>query len=391
MHNTNGVDPVLLLGPGPSMVSERVLTAMARPLLGYLDSDFRKILDEERALLRESYDTKNELTFALSGTGMAGMECVFSNLLEAGERLLIGVNGFFGERMCEVAARHGIVVSRVDAEWGTPLDPELLANKCKEFRPKAIAVVHAETSTGCLQSLAPLSNIAKEHDALFITDCVTSIGGVPVELDKNGVDAAYAGSQKCLGAPPGLSPVSFSARAVARVRARKSPASSWYHDILLLEKYYISTPQSYHHTPSTNLHYALLEALRMLHLTETAPAAARRHQQNHRALVAGVEALGLRMFVKEGSRTPMLNSIQIPDGVDDTKLRARLRERDRIEIGAGLGKLKGRIIRIGLMGHASRFENVISVLNALAGALGEQSYKCSAGAAVDAATAAVKN
>ncbi|MBI3820186.1 MAG: alanine--glyoxylate aminotransferase family protein [Planctomycetes bacterium] len=381
----NDSDPVVLLGPGPSTVSPRVLQAMARPLLGYLDADFRKVLDEECQLLRNSYGTANELTFALSGTGMAGMECVLSNLLEPGERLLVGVNGFFGDRICDVAARHGIVVYRVDAPWGEAVDPAVLDAKARESHPHAIAVVHAETSTGCLQPLAPFSQIAKNHNSLFITDCVTSIGGVPIEADLQHIDAAYAGSQKCLGAPPGLSPVTFSKKAVERVRARKQPVTSWYHDISLLEKYYISSPQSYHHTPSNSLHYALLEALRILHHTETAPAVFERHSRNHRALVAGVEALGLKMFVREGLRTPMLNAIAVPDGVDEAKIRARLRNHNKIEIGAGLGKLKGRIIRIGLMGHASRPANVVAVLGALASALTEQNYKCSGGAAVDAA------
>lgn len=384
----NDADPVLLLGPGPSTVSPRVLAAMSRPLLGYLDPDFRKVLDEEQSLLRDCYGTANEFTIGLSGTGMAGMECVVSNLLEPGERLLVGVNGFFGERICEVAARHGIVVYRVDAEWGAAVDPAAMDAKAREVHPHAIAVVHAETSTGCLQPLAPHSQVARAHNAFFISDCVTSIGGVPVDLDKNGVDAAYAGSQKCLGAPPGLSPVSFSKRAVERVRARKTPVSSWYHDILLLEKYYISQPQGYHHTPCNNLHYALLEALRNVKYTETIPAVFERHARNHRALVAGVEALGLRMLVAPELRTPMLNSIGVPDGVDEAKLRARLRNVNKIEIGAGLGKLKGRIIRIGLMGHSSRHGNVMAVLPALAEALREQNYKCSAGAAVDAALAA---
>ncbi|MFN0206756.1 MAG: pyridoxal-phosphate-dependent aminotransferase family protein [Planctomycetota bacterium] len=387
----NLTEPVTLLGPGPSSVSTRVLQAMARPLLGYLDTDFRNILIEEQQWLRESFGTKNLLTFALSGTGMAGMECVMSNLLEPGETLLVGVNGFFGERMCEVASRHGIIVKRVEAEWGSPVDPHELNKKAGECKPDAIAVVHAETSTGCLQSLPPLASIAKNHNSLFITDCVTSIGGVLLQIDEWSVDAAYAGSQKCLGAPPGLSPVTFSSRAVDRVRARKTPVSSWYHDITLLEKYYIQSPAGYHHTPSNSLHYALLEALQLLHTTETAAATFDRHDRNHRALVAGANALGLEMFVKEGFRTPMLNSIRVPDSVDEAKLRARLREKNRIEIGAGLGKLKGKIIRIGLMGHSSRAANVILVLSSLGAALNEQGYKCSPGAAVEAAQNALKS
>jgi alanine-glyoxylate transaminase/serine-glyoxylate transaminase/serine-pyruvate transaminase len=384
----NQSEPVLLLGPGPSSVSVRVLQAMAQPLLGYLDADFRKVLDEEQHWLRESYGTRNGLTFALSGTGMSGMECVVSNLLEPGEKLLVGVNGFFGERICEVAARHGIDVIRVDAEWGTPVDPAAIEQKASATRPRAIAVVHAETSTGCLQNLKPFGEAARKFDAYFIADCVTSIGGTAIDADAAGVDAAYAGSQKCLGAPPGLSPVTFSQRAVERVRARKTPVSSWYHDISLLEKYYNQSPAAYHHTPSNSLHYALLEALHALHEAEGAAAVYERHRANHTALVAGIEALGLQMLVARGSRTPMLNAVLVPAGVDEARLRARLRERYRIEIGAGLGKLKGRIIRIGLMGHSSRAANVVLVLHALATSLAEQGFRCDSGAALSAAQSA---
>lgn len=381
------LEPVMLLGPGPSSVSPRVLQAAARPLLGYLDDDFRAMLAEESGWLRASFATENAVTFALSGTGMAGMEAAFANLLERGDRLLVGVNGFFGERMVEVAARHGAEIHRVDAEWGRALDPAALASKAREVRPKLVAVVHAETSTGCLQPLAPLAAAARESGALFLADCVTSIGGAAIELDAAGVDAAYAGSQKCLGAPPGLSPVSFSPRAMDAVRARKTPASSWYHDLAALERYYFGAPPAYHHTPSNTLHYALLEALRALHRDEGAAATFARHRSNHVAVVAGLRALGLKLLVPEDVRAPMLNAVLVPDGVDDAKVRARLRAKDRIEIGAGLGKLRGRVLRIGLMGHSSRFANVVTVLAALAEALLEQGYRCSAGAAVEAANA----
>lgn len=379
------IEPVLLLGPGPSSVSPRVLQSMTHALLGYLDGDFRKVLFEQCELLRSSYGTKNPVTFALSGTGMAGMECALANLLEPGEKLLVGVNGFFGERMCEVAQRHGIEVHRVDAEWGKPVDPEALEKAANAIHPKVLAVVHAETSTGCLQPLPPYARVAKQVGALFLADCVTSIGGVPIDLDAHGVDAAYAGSQKCLGAPPGLSPVSFSPRAMDAMAARKRACTSWYTDVRLLERYYFGEPAAYHHTPSNSMHYALLTALHLLHQTETQDAVFARHMTNHRSLVAGLEALGLHMLVAEGYRTPMLNSFPVPDGIDEAKVRARLRQRDRIEIGAGLGKLKGRILRIGLMGHSSRRANVASVLTALAAALREQGYRCSTEAALQAA------
>lgn len=383
----NDLDPVLLLGPGPSSVSPRVLRALASPPLGYLDADFKKILDEEQALLRNVYGTRNALTFALSGTGMAGMECILSNLLERGERMLVCVNGFFSERMCELAERHAIVVERVDAPWGAPVDPSDVEKAARRVNPKVIAAVHAETSTGCLQALKPLSHIAKDTGALFVADCVTSIGGVPVDLDASGVDAAYAGSQKCLGAPPGLSPISLSEAAMQKIRSRKTPTHVWYFDLQLLEKYYCASPGAYHHTPSNNLHYALLEALRAIHGTEGLEEVYERHRRNHRALVAGLSALGLQLFVKEGLRTPMLHSIVVPEGVDDAALRGTLRNEYRIEIGAGLGRLRGKIFRIGLMGNSSRFNSVVSVLSALGSALQKQQFKCSPGAALEAAGA----
>jgi alanine-glyoxylate transaminase/serine-glyoxylate transaminase/serine-pyruvate transaminase len=387
----NDIEPVLLLGPGPASVSDRVLRAMARPLLGYMDRDFHTILEEECRGLRACFATANRVTFPLSGTGMSGMECLLANLLEPGDRLLVCVNGFFGERLCEVAARHGAEIHRLEAEWGSPIDPAALEREARRVAPAVVAVVHAETSTGCLQPLAPLVRAGKVGNALVIADCVTSIGGTAIDADAAGLDAAYAGSQKCLGAPPGLAPVTFGERAMSKIRARKTPVQSWYHDVTILERYYPfdpgSAPSAYHHTPSTSLHYALAEALRCLLETEGLTAAFARHQRNHRALVAGVEALGLRMLVKEGFRTPMLNAIHVPDGVDEAKIRARLRETHRIEIGAGLGKLRGKIIRIGLMGHSSRAGNVVRALAALADALQSQGYRCSPGAAVDAAGA----
>lgn len=381
-------EPILLLGPGPAGVPDRVLRSLERPLLGYLDREFFEILEEEARLLRRAFGTENAATFALTGTGMSGMECVLANLLEPGDRLLVCVNGFFGNRMTEVAARHGIQVDRVDAEWGTAVDPAAVRDACERSKPAVVAAVHAETSTGCLQPLAPLAEAAHAVGALFVADCVTSIGGVPVDVDRNGIDAAYAGSQKCLGAPPGLSPLTLSERALRRVRARRTPVSSWYHDLTLLAGYYPgmgSAPPAYHHTPSPTLHYGLLEALRALVESEGLDAAFARHARNHRALVAGLEALGLTLGVPPGSRTPMLHSVGVPGGIDDGALRSRMREGHRIEIGAGLGKLRGQVFRIGLMGHSSRESNVYRALVALAECLEVQGFRGSAGAAVEAA------
>lgn len=391
--DTNDTEPMLLLGPGPASVSGRVLRALSRPLLGYMDRDFHAVLAEETRRLRRCFGTANAATFALSGTGMSGMECALANLLEPGDRLLVGVNGFFGERLTEVAARHGAEVHRVEAPWGSPVDPAALRAAAERLAPRAIAVVHAETSTGCLQPLPPLAAAAAASGALFVADCVTSIGGAPIESDAVGIDAAYAGSQKCLGAPPGLAPVTFSERALRRVRERKAPVQSWVHDVALLARYYPlaegGQPPAYHHTPSPTLHYGLLEALRALQDDEGLEAACARHQRNHRALVAGLAALGLRMLVAEGFRTPMLNPFLVPDGVDEARVRASLRDEHRIEVGAGLGQLRGRVLRIGLMGHSSRAGNVIRVLSALGAALRAEGFRCSPGAAVEAAEAAL--
>ncbi len=384
----NGVEPVLLLGPGPSSVSARVLQAMNRPLLGYMDPEFRQLLGAEAELLRRSFGTENRTTFALSGTGMSGMECALSNLLEPGDRILVGVNGFFGDRMCEVASRHGVEVHRVDAEWGTAVDPIALEKKARDLSPRVIAVVHAETSTGCLQPLAPIAAVAKRSAAFLLVDCVTSLGGVPIAADAVGIDVAYAGSQKCLGAPPGLSPMTFSDRAMKVIRARKMPVGSWYHDVTILERYYGADSPAYHHTPSNPLHHALHEALLALHETEGADATFQRHRENHVRLAAGLQALGLSLLVPEAIRTPMLLAVRVPESIDEAKVRARLREKNRIEIGAGLGKLKGRVLRIGLMGHSSRRSNVLVVLAALGEALREQGLRCSTAEAVEAAMAA---
>jgi len=362
---------------------------MTRPPLGYLDPAFLAELREESDGLRAAFGTASPCTFALSGTGMSGMECALANLLEPGERLLVCVNGFFGERMAEVASRHAIEVHRVEADWGRAIDVAQLATRAREVRPQVVAFVHAETSTGCLQPLEPLAREARAAGALVVADCVTSIGGVVLDVDRAGIDVAYAGSQKCLGAPSGLAPVAASPRALDRIRRRATPPSTWYHDLVLLERYFGASPPSYHHTPSYALHSALREALRALR-EEGIEESARRHRRNHLALVAGVEALGLQMLVAPELRAPMLNAVVVPDGIDEAKLRSRLREKDRIEIGAGLGKLRGRIIRIGLMGHSSRAESVTCVLAAIAAALTDQGRAASADRAVEAAREALR-
>jgi alanine-glyoxylate transaminase / serine-glyoxylate transaminase / serine-pyruvate transaminase len=353
----------LLLGPGPSSVSPRVLRAMATPMLGYLDPAFLRILDETQGLLRHVYETENPLTLTLTGTGMAGMEAILANVLEPGDRLLVATAGFFGERLAEVARRHGADVTKIERAWGDVFPPEQIADALASQRFKALALVHAETSTGALQPLDGLAEIARRHDALLIVDCVTSLGGVSVGLDANGIDAAYSGTQKCLGCPPGLAPVSLGERARAVIRGRSQPVSAWYFDLDLIARYW-SGERIYHHTPSPSLLYGFHEALRMI-AEEGLPARWSRHRANALALWSGLQALGLELLVPESHRLPTLTTVRVPEGTDEAAVRARLREDFGIEIGAGLGPLKGRIWRIGLMGHSSQRANVTLLLSAL--------------------------
>jgi alanine-glyoxylate transaminase / serine-glyoxylate transaminase / serine-pyruvate transaminase len=353
----------LLLGPGPSSVSPRVLRALATPMLGYLDPAFLRLLDETQGLLRHVYETENPLTLALTGTGMAGMEAVLANLLEPGDRLLVAAAGFFGERIAEVARRHGAEVTKIERPWGEVFPLEQVAEALGRERVKALALVHAETSTGALQPLDGLADLARKNDALLVVDCVTSLGGVSVGLDANGIDAAYSGTQKCLGCPPGLAPVSLSEHARAAIRGRSRPVSAWYFDLELLARYW-GGERAYHHTPSPSLLYALHEALRMI-AEEGLPARWARHRANAEALWSGLTALGLELLVPASHRLPTLTTVRVPEGTDEAAVRARLRDDHGIEIGAGLGPLKGKVWRIGLMGHSSQRGNVALLLSAL--------------------------
>ncbi len=352
-----------LLGPGPSPVSPRVLEALSLPVVGHLDPEFLKLMDQSMAMLREVFQTKNRLALPMSGTGSAGMETCFANLIEPGDAVLIGVNGVFGTRMVDVAQRCGAAVDTVDAEWGTALDPAQFKNALGKKRYKLVALVHAETSTGVLQPLDHVARLVREHGALLLVDSVTSLGGAPVRVDELGIDACYSGTQKCLSCPPGLSPVTFSDRAVETIRKRKAKVQSWYLDMTMIEKYW-GNERVYHHTAPISMNYALHEALRVL-LEEGLDRAWQRHKRVHDVFVREMRKLEIEPAVAESIRAPMINAIKIPEGVDDAKVRQRLYDEFDIEIGAGLGPLKGKIWRVGLMGHGSREENVEILARAL--------------------------
>ena len=353
----------VLMGPGPSDVPVRILQAMSAPCIGHLDPVFLSIMDETQRLLRFLFQTENALTIPVSGTGSAGMETCFVNLVEPGDEVVVCVNGVFGTRMCDIVNRLGAKLIRVDAEWGKTIDPDSVREAVKGKNPKVLAVVHAETSTGVLQPLEDLSSIAKESGALFLVDMVTSLAGIEVALDKMGIDAAYSGTQKCISCPPGLSPVSFSTAAMETLKNRKSPVVSWYLDMSMVSSYW-GADRKYHHTAPINMIYGLREALRII-AEEGLEARFDRHMLNHQALVAGIEAMGLSMLVAEGERLPMLNAIRIPEGTDDLKVRKTLLNDFGMEIGGGLGDLAGKVWRVGLMGHASRRRNIFLFLSAL--------------------------
>jgi alanine-glyoxylate transaminase/serine-glyoxylate transaminase/serine-pyruvate transaminase len=373
----------ILMGPGPSNVHPRVLRAMGAPLLGHLDPEFLTIMDETQDLLRRLFRTENRMTIPMSGTGSSGMETCFCNLLEPGDAALVCVNGVFGERMSDIVGRLGGKLIRVEAEWGKTVDPQAVEAALKSEKVKLVAIVHAETSTGVRQPLEEIGRVAREHGALLLVDAVTSLGGCEVNVDEWGIDACYSGTQKCLSCPPGLSPVSFSEAAMDALRSRKSKVSSWYLDLSMIEKYW-GDERAYHHTAPISMIYALREALRVI-MDEGFEARFERHRVNHLALAAGLKALEIELLVEEPYRLPMLNAAIIPDGADDAGVRKRLLGEFGIELGGGLAPLKGKIWRIGLMGHSSTKQNVILFLTALESALSAEGVKLSPGAAVSAA------
>lgn len=367
------------------MVHPRVLRALSMPLVGHLDPAFLDIMEESKRLLRAVFQTQNELTIPISGTGSAGMEACLVNLIEPGDEVIVGVNGVFGTRMTDIVGRCGGTVVKVEAPWGRIIDPADIAAALKRSKaPKLVVVVHAETSTGAWQPLDDISTLTHAAGALFAVDAVTSLGGCPVRLDEWSVDACYSGTQKCLSCPPGLSPISFSPRALDALKRRKTKVQSWYLDLTMIAQYW-GEERVYHHTAPISMNYALLEALRLVD-EEGLEARWRRHERNHRALKAGLAAIGIELASQEGHQLWMLNSVRIPDGVDDAAVRRALLDEFSIEIGGGLGALKGKTWRIGLMGESSTAANVLTVLSALEQLLPRHGYRVTAGAAVAAAS-----
>jgi len=373
-----------LMGPGPLDIHPRVYRALTSPVIGHMDPAYFKTLDLVSEGLRTVFQTQNRVTHATPGTGTSGMEACVANLMEPGDQVLACVHGYFGDRIRQMAERQEAEVTVIEGEWGKPTDPEKVAAALKANAYKVLTVVHAETSTGVLQPMDDIVSLAKEHGVMLLLDAVTSLGGVELKADEWGLDAAYSCSQKCIGCPPGLAPVTFSDRAIAAARNRKHPIRSWYLDITLLEKYWGSAPRVYHHTSSSTLNYALLEALLLIE-EEGLQNRFERHLSNHQALVAGVEAMGLEMLVKPGHRLPTLNTIRVPDGVDEAKVRGYLLETFNLEIGAGLGALAGQVWRIGLMGYSSSAENVLFFLSAISRALAIQDCKTDLSAGSEAA------
>ncbi len=375
----------ILLGPGPSILAPRVSRAMTTPVLGYMDPDYLHIMDEVVDLLRYLFQTKNELAFSISGTGMAGMEAAFANSVEEGDRVIVGVNGFFSGRMVEVASRYGARAEAIEVPWGEATEPALVAEALKKHpETKVVAVVHVETSTGVEQPLEEIGRLCQEHGALFIVDTVASLGGVNVEVDNWHIDICYSGSQKCIGAPPGLAPFTMSPKAREKLHNRKSKVPNWYLDVSLIEKYW-TQERVYHHTGPAIMNYALREALRLVHEEGLQPRF-ERHRLNAEALRAGMEALGLSLFAKEGFRAASLNSISLSEGISDKVVRGHLLNDYNIEIAGGLGEVAGKIWRVGLMGEGARQQHVMYLLSALEVILKDLGHIEQVGPGVAAAT-----
>ena len=375
-----------LMGPGPLDIHPRVYRALASPVIGHLDPAYMAAMDRIRELLQDVFQTENHLTHASPGTGTSGMETCVANLIEPGDRVLSCVHGYFGDRIRQIAERQDAEITAIEGEWGKPTDPERIEAELKKANYKVLTIVHAETSTGVLQPMADVVRLAREHETMILLDCVTSLGGVEVKIDEWGIDAAYSCSQKCIGSPPGLAPVTFSPRAVEAIKKRKHHARSFYLDALLLDQYW--SDRVYHHTSSSTLNYGLLEALILIE-EEGLQNRLARHLRNHRALVAGVEAMGLEMFVAAEYRLPSLNTIRVPDGVDDAQVRGYLLERFNLEIGGGLGAIKGKAWRVGLMGYSSSPERILFFLSCISHAVSEQGVSTDLKAGLSAAMTAL--
>ncbi len=354
----------ILMGPGPSDVHPRVLKAMATPLVGHLDPEFVTIMDEIKTMVQATFQTQNHLTFVVSAPGSAGMETCLVNLLEPGDEAVICIHGVFGGRMTDIAERCGATVTKVEAPWGEPIDPQQVKEALAKTKPKLVAIVHAETSTGVLQPLEEISEMVHEAGALLVVDAVTSYCGADLRVDEWGIDAIYSGTQKCLSAPPGLSPVSFSDRALAVLDNRKTKVQSWFLDLSLVKNYWAGAKRAYHHTAPVSAMYALREAYRLV-LEEGLENRFARHKRNHELLKKGLESLGFEFLVDEAYRLPMLNAVKVPAGVDEGAIRKRLLEEYNIEVGGGLGKFAGKIWRVGLMGESSTPNHVNVLLSAL--------------------------
>ncbi|HUK78360.1 MAG TPA: alanine--glyoxylate aminotransferase family protein [Thermoleophilia bacterium] len=369
-----------LMGPGPSNVPDRVLAAMARPTIGHLDPEFVGMMEEVKELLRYAFQTRNEMTFPVSGPGSVGMEACFVNLLEPGDKAVVCRNGVFGGRMVENVERCGGVPVVVDDEWGRPVSLEKVeAALAANPDTRLVAFVQAETSTGAHTDPAPLVALAHEHGCLTIVDTVTAVGGVPVRADEWDIDVVYAGTQKCLSCPPGLAPVSFGERALARVRARATRCQSWFMDLNLQLGYWSAGTRTYHHTAPVNALYGLHESLLLLH-EEGLEAAWLRHRRNHEALVAGFDAMGLRQLVAAADRLPQLNMVVVPEGIDEATVRQRLLSEFDLEVGAGLGALSGKVWRVGLMGYTCSEASVLHCLDAYESVLSDLGFAVTGGA-----------
>ena len=377
--------PRILLGPGPSNTSPRVLQAMMSPMIGYADPDFMVVLDELSDLLRQVFRTEEGLAIALPGTGSAGMQAGLNSLLEPGDTVVICSCGYFGERMADMAERLGANAVVLRGEWGKPFPPEMLEEELgRHDSVKMVAVVHAETSTGVLQPLDEIAALAKAHGALLMVDAVTSLGGSELAFDDLGIDYAYSCSQKCLGAPPGICPVAVGPRALEVIESRTKKPPSWYLDLGLIAKYW-GPEHVYHHTAPVSMILGLREALRIV-LEEGLENRIARHQRNSAALRAGVAALGLDFLVPESYRLDQITAVNIPEGVDDATVRQRLLREHSIEIGKGFGPFDGNVWRIGLMGESSKAEYLLALLSGLEGILPDEGYEVAQGAAVSAAS-----
>jgi alanine-glyoxylate transaminase / serine-glyoxylate transaminase / serine-pyruvate transaminase len=352
-----------LLGPGPSLVDPRVLKAMGTPVIGHLDPYFLELMDQTQVLLRYLFQTQNRLAIPISGTGSAAMEAAIANLVEPGDVVLVLANGYFGLRLADMAKRYGGEVETLTLPWGEIFSTEEVQAALERKPAQVVALVHGETSTGALQPLEGIAQVVHAAGALLIVDTVTTLGGVPVFVDDLEIDACYSGGQKCLSAPPGISPISLGPRAVQKLRERKLPVANWYLDLSMVEKYW-GKDRTYHHTAPISMNFALYEALCII-AEEGLEARWKRHLINARILWSGLEEIGLELHVPEEHRLPTLTTIRVPDGVDEAGIRQQLLERFNIEIGGGLGELKGNVWRVGLMGYSSREENIVLFLGAL--------------------------